>query len=267
MSVAQLRPLSFGEILDGAFTLYRRHFATFALTALLAYTPVIVIYLAQGLVGGSSTERLVASGIATLLLFPAYIVALGLGRPALVRLASNAYLGQPVSRADAFAVGRRRFWTLLLTALLAGIATGIGFVFFIVPGILLGLMFFATDQVVTLEGTWGADALSRSATLAKGAWGRVFGIWVVLYLIVYMPMAALGIGAVMLLPSFVSGVTPDQMSGGFAVFQVSIVVLSALVQPLIVIGMTLQYYDRRIRTEALDLAAPPETSAGTLALG
>jgi hypothetical protein len=28
MLPAQLRPLSFGEVLDGAFTLYRRHFVS-----------------------------------------------------------------------------------------------------------------------------------------------------------------------------------------------------------------------------------------------
>ena len=35
MALSNLRPLSFGEILDSAFTLYRRNFATFVLTALI----------------------------------------------------------------------------------------------------------------------------------------------------------------------------------------------------------------------------------------
>ena len=43
MSFSQLRPLSLGEMLDGAFTIYRRQFASLFLTALAPQLPMILL--------------------------------------------------------------------------------------------------------------------------------------------------------------------------------------------------------------------------------
>ncbi|HET6762073.1 MAG TPA: hypothetical protein VFH27_00340 [Longimicrobiaceae bacterium] len=257
MFASDLRPLSFGEILDGAFTLYRRHFSTLALTSLMAQLPLMAVYVLQALVARPGMEGAVATMLVTLLVIPAAAFAYGLGRPALVRQASNAYLSEPVSREDGFAVGRTRFWTMLITGILYVIAVWLGFLFFIVPFFLLNIMFFASDQVVTLEGAMGPDALSRSAVLAKGAWGRIAGLWTVVSLIVYMPVMALGIGGILMLSSLTSTLSPGDVTAATAAIQVGGALVGALVQPLMVVAMTLQYYDRRVRTEALDLAPPP----------
>ena len=256
---AQLRPLTFGEILDGAFTLYRRHFATLALTSVLVTLPIMAIYVLQALVSAPTEKGVIANLLVVMLAFPLGAFSYALGRPALIRQLSNAYLGQEVSRADGFAVGRKRFWGFLLTGVLAYGAIFIGFFFFVVPSVLLAIMFFATEQVVALEGTWGPEALSRSATLAKGAWMRIVGIQIVLYLILYMPIMALGFGGVLLLPAFVGRISPGQVTAAAALFQVGFALLSAMLQPLMFAGQTLLYYDRRVRTEGLDLAPPPSS--------
>jgi hypothetical protein len=256
MSFTQLRPLGFGEILDGSFTLYRRHFATLVLTALLPQTPIIAIYLLQALAVPAGPEGVIVRMLLTLLAIPFGVAAYGLGRGALVHEASCAYLGQPVSRGASFAVARKRFWALVGTSLLSGLAVGVGYLFFIVPGILLAIMFFAGAQAVVLEHNSGADALSRSRELASGAWGRVAGIWCVLYLAIYMPMMAFGVGGVLLLPRFVAGISPEKIQSGVYFAQVAAAIVGAVVQPILVLGMTLLYYDRRVRTEALDLQQP-----------
>ena len=48
MNQPLLRPLGFGEILDGAFTLYRRNFPTFALTSLVGMGIVMVGFAVFG---------------------------------------------------------------------------------------------------------------------------------------------------------------------------------------------------------------------------
>jgi hypothetical protein len=266
MSLSQLRPLSFGEILDGAFTLYRRHFATLATTSLLVQLPVLAVYALQGALAGMGDAAMIASVLVGLLVFPATLAAFAFGRPALVRLASNAYLGQPVTRADAFAVARKRVWAILATAILFFLAVMVGYVCLIVPGIILGFMFFLMDQVVTLEGSVGAEALSRSQVLTKGAWGRIFGLNSVLAIILYLPLVALmiglGVGAALLMGSSLNpAAVPALMSG----FYMMMAALFAIVQPLQVLANTILYYDRRVRTEALDLQAPAAPSATAFA--
>jgi hypothetical protein len=257
MFASQMRPLSFGEILDGAFTLYRRHFSTLALTSLLAQLPVMAVYVLQALLTRPGIQGAMMGLMASLLILPASAFVYCIGRPALVRQASNAYLGQPVTREDGFAVARTRWAAMLGTGILHLIAAWIGFIFFIVPFFLVNIMFFADDQTVTLERLSGADALSRSAALAKGAWGRVAGLWFVLSLIVYMPVMALGFAGAFTVPTLFKDLRPESMTATMAAMQVGVGLLSALVQPLMVLAMTLLYYDRRVRTEALDLAPPP----------
>ncbi|HEU0079725.1 MAG TPA: hypothetical protein VFQ76_18850, partial [Longimicrobiaceae bacterium] len=48
MSVSHLRPLSFGEILDGAFALYRRNFVVFVTTALVPLLPGVLLLAVLG---------------------------------------------------------------------------------------------------------------------------------------------------------------------------------------------------------------------------
>jgi hypothetical protein len=256
MSPDQLRPLGFGEILDGAFTLYRRHFATFVLTALLPQTPVIAIYLMQAMLARPGAEGLALRAILSLLVLPFIAVGYALARAALVHEAASAFLGRPVSRSDSFGVARKRFWAVLGTGILSSLAVWVGLLFFIVPGILIAIMFFAGSQVAVLEDSAGPDALGRSKDLANGAWGRVAGIWCVLYIAIYMPVLALGVGGGIFLPRIVTSITPQQMQSGIYFVQVGAAILGAVVQPIIVLGMTLLYYDRRVRTEALDLQQP-----------
>ncbi|MDB4948883.1 MAG: hypothetical protein JWM27_1532 [Gemmatimonadetes bacterium] len=252
MYVPQLKPLSFGEILDGAFTLYRRHFSTLVVTALLPQIPVVGLQILQASVRPDGAGLLVV-GLVGLLAIPAYLASYALCRGALVQEASSAYLGQPVSRSAAFTVARKRFWAILGTGILAWLAILIGFCLFGVPGILLSIMFFASDIVAVLEGTAGPAALARSRELARGAWLRISGIWMMLVIIIYMPIIALGIGGVLAAPRFTSGMSPETSRLVVAGIQVGGALLGALVQPLVVLGMTLLYYDRRVRTEALDL--------------
>jgi len=260
MFASNLRPLSFGEILDGAFTLYRRHFATLALTGLLAQLPVIAVYLLQAAFARPGVEGAMTSMLISLLLIPAAAFGYGIGRPAIVRQASNAYLGEPVTRQDGFAVGRKRFWAALGTGILYMIAVYLGLIFFIVPFFLLNIMFFASDQAVALEGLAGPDALSRSSALAKGAWGRIAGLWTVMSLIVYMPIIALGFGGALMIPTLAGGLSPEDMTAATAAIQIGGALLGAVMQPLMVLTITLLYYDRRVRTEALDLAPPPAST-------
>jgi hypothetical protein len=258
MSANHFRPLSLGEVLDGAFTLYRRHFADLATIAMLSYLPLVLVYVGAYAAGWGPESR----GTVALFVYACTLAALAC-RPALVQMAAAAYLGQPTARADAWRVAARRSLKYVPTLLLGLIAITFGMFFLLVPGFLMMIMFFAVEQVVTLENTWGIAALVRSGTLAEGAWGRIFALGAVCGIMSYLPMIALYAGASLAVPGLFGQMMAGEITGGVALLQAGVALVSAVLQPLLVMAFTLQYFDRRIRTEALDLApaSAPSTPA------
>ncbi len=262
MAFSQLRPLSFGEILDGAFTLYRRHFSVFFVTTLLPYLPVLAMdVLAVATLDPSDAGNEMAQAGIVLLRFPMQVAAYVFTSAALIRQTSQAYLGGEVSRADGYRVARGRFWAVLGTTILYFMAVFLGMLLLVVPGILAALMFFAAMHVAVLERRGGFQALARSRFLAEGAWGRVFGISFVLLLIVYLPFVGLGVGAMVVNPQ---GTGQAMTSGAVnGMILIGSRVLSTLVVPLFMAATTLLYYDRRVRSEGLDL----QVASASLATG
>ncbi len=71
------------------------------------------------------------------------------------------------------------FWKYLGWAILSGIIVGIGFVLFVVPGVILAVMLCFSMYVLVLEGVSPIGALKRSGELVKGFWWTVFARLVV----------------------------------------------------------------------------------------
>ena len=251
MSLSQLRPLSFGETLDGAFTLYRRHFTAFVVTGLLAYAPVIAVALvdAAGLL--SPQASMLLDRVTGLL---AAILAFG----ALTRLASDAYLGEEVSVGAAFRAAGSRFRPVWASLTLQGLAVGLGLLLLVVPGVIAFIVLFAMVPVVVLEGKNSSDAQGRSRELARGAWKRVLGTIGTFTLITWVPVLGTAIAVAMIATAVAPGAS-EGVTGG--VVAVTIYLVRAAALPVQVIGAVLLYYDRRVRTEALDLALPTAAEA------
>ncbi len=137
-----------------------------------------------------------------------------------------------------------------------GIGVGIGFVLLIVPGIILWLMWALTIPVAVLEDKGLRDATSRSAELTKGNRGRIFMIYFLFIVLMYIVtllwevpiFAAIGILArsgarpVTVLPVWTQVALP-----------VCTFLSQCLVGPLLTIALSLVYYDQRVRKEAFDL--------------
>jgi hypothetical protein len=231
MSTTPFRPLTFGEILDGAFTLYRRHFLTFFITALVPYVPVGVL---SGWLAGSTPANPDDMGVGYILLAFAVgivsLVALAIMWVALTREAAQAYTGGEVSLADAFRQGWRSFFFALIAGgvavvviwfgavamffaiglvaalLIPAMSTGsagagatavIGIFSFVVVvvvfGLILGLfgLFFAVVPAIVVERRGPFEAIGRSLTLAWGALPRVVGVTVVSSLALLLPILGL----------------------------------------------------------------------------
>lgn len=259
MAGPQLRPLEFGEILDTAFTLYREHFGTFFLAALLPALPVAFVY---GLVGlamePATTGQGSVIGMLGLLSWPYSLFVGVFVWGALVHGSSRALTGEPVSLGGAYGRALRRFLPLLGAAFVAVLLIWIGAILFIIPGILLAIVFFAVPQSVVIEDEGPLSALGRSRDLAREGWLRIFGIMLITWLIVSLPSMALYFGGG--IAAALNPANAQTVAGGplIAVMQMGGIVVSALTTPFMVSSLVVLYYDRRVRKEGLDLEVAAE---------
>jgi hypothetical protein len=255
-----LRPLSFGELLDGGFTLYRRNFATLFGIALLLQVPVILFWLLVPVLLRGTSET--AAAMLPLLLTPYTMFAFVLGMGALTAAAATAYGGDTPGIGSALRHGLRRWLPLAVVLLITFPLIFVGMVLLLVPGLVLLAMWFATYPVIVVEGRGPLAAMGRSQQLSKGGRLRILGITLVAWLITMLPSLAImmfiGVGAG---AQAVLAGDPSAMQGLWvtSLMQVASSLGSALTMPFLLIITLLLYYDRRARTEAPDLESAAES--------
>ena len=244
MSDASLRARTTTEIVDAAFTLYRRDFQQYIMIGAIAYSPMIVItLLTQGMTGTGQT--LVVVGVSMIGLIIATIVG-----AAVTRMGADVYLG---GRAD---VGRTvsavlpRVLVLIVTALLTMLMVVPGLILLIIPGLYLATRLFAAPQVVVIENRGAIEAIRRSFALTKGRAGHVFLTLLLLYGLYF----ALSFGVTLGVALFGSPVLQTVVSSVLSIFCFPILGLAGLVL----------YYDLRIRNEGFDVEHMAQSLDGSL---
>ncbi len=250
MSLPHLRPLSAGEILDGAFSLYRRHFALLFLVALVPALPTLAVSVWAHLTGAWGAENDPLAGVVVL---PFWLAEQVLVNGCLTWLASAAYLGGEVSPSGALRETWRRAGSLLTVLVLSMTLFTVGLMLLVVPGVMVMIAWFAVVPAVMLEGCGYVRAQERSRALAKGAWRPILAVAGVLTLITALPQVGMW-----MLPddAFADAVGSLAEEGrALALQSVLVTVTTALTYPVLAIGTVLLYYDRRVRSEGLDLQA------------
>jgi hypothetical protein len=262
MSMAYLRPLGFGETLDGAFSVYRRNFASMFLAALIPTVPVAFVFLALGstfarIMTSQGTEGGGSIAVLYLLLLVSWSVSSTLTWGSLTYMASEAYAGRRAPLGDAFRVAVARGLPLFGASFLMMLLAGFGFLFFIVPGFIVLSIFCLIAPTAVLEKQGAVDALGRSRDLTSGALGYTFGLMFVAYLIAALPGLIITAGNTFL----TFGLNPGAaMQASFVASALSMVV-NALTLPFTVGVVVMFYYDRRVRNEALDVQMAAERLA------
>ena len=287
MSLAHLRPLGFGEILDRAFTLYRRNFLLFLGTSLLT---MFCVFVAAVVLGGLATATAVIVPGPIAILFMA-LIFLGIAAVAMIpwgalaQQASQSYTGRPTSLGDGMGAGGRAAMTLVGASVLAALTFGALMLLVFMVAYFLNLMvaalgiaslsalvsllsvlgvmaafvfvaalFFGVVPAVVVEEKGPVEAISRSLQLAQGALPRIAGTMVVSILITYLPILALaavtGGFAAMADPA---GGDVGAVVAAVIIQQLLTILISLLTMPFLLSVIVVLYYDRRVRTEALDV--------------
>ncbi len=193
----------------------------------------------------------------------------------MIHAASEAYQGNHVDPGSSIKAGLGRFWPIVaasvakwLLILLAGsisillIAVGstiLGWIAAVlaIPAFALPFMvwarFFAVPGVTILENLGVGESLRRSAELSDGFRWKIFGTFVVVYLIIFAIIMVASMVAMFAIKNFV-------------IAQIASNLLSLVAFPLLSTLIVVLYYDLRIRKEGYDLELmqrelPPEPAS------
>lgn len=245
-----IRPLSFGEILDRSFRVYLDNFVV-----LFGISAVVLIPAGFLLATGSVIGNSAATALDLLFL----LVAGPAMHAALIVGVAEAYLGRPVTIVEAYQSMRPVFLPFIGTYLLlililivvgaifggvlglAGSISRVVLVPVLIAGVIVGIYYLVCcvliGPVMIVERRFGIAALKRSRQLVVGSWWLTIGIVITAGLIADVPATAL---------KFVWGFIP-----------VIGVILTSATQAVAsaysMIALMIYYFDRRCRTEDFDL--------------
>ncbi len=239
MADYQLRPLSIGEILDGALVLLRRHFALVLGIAVVCEGIPTAMDVYIDLTGGGS-QNPGLSLLDRLLTLVGSVLVTG----ATVRVVSEAYLGRTPLFGDAMRFAGSRFGTILGANIMSGFLTVLATLALVIPGIVVACGYSVAAEAAALESGSASEALRRSWDLTKGFKWKALALGVVsigLILVVYLGAGVLG------------GIMGEVVGGLDAVLAVLAACVSLLIYPVISCVFTLFYYDLRVRKEGFDL--------------
>jgi len=170
---------------------------------------------------------------------------------ALIEMSVNALNERPVHLGGSIRTGLRFFFPMLIIMIICVIATIIGFMLLIVPGIIIALGWSLAWHVKVIEGETVSGSLSRAWSLSKG-----YKRWILLMMIIFGVLGAI-IGLVFQIPVlFFGNAQTAVIEGGSTGFWIANAVASGLSQmvaaALSYVGLTATYLEIRRVKEGVD---------------
>jgi serine/threonine protein kinase len=169
-----------GALYRRAFALYSEYFPKFFKLSLLAHIPVIAVILM------TIALRLAEPRISRLTKFILAVpigllqVASGIVTPTIISCVTAIIVTQlavaplkPVELRPAFAVLRRRWRPFVNTGLRYLLRICIGFILFVIPGLVMTVRYSLWGPVVLMEGLEKKAALKRARALASRSWRTI----------------------------------------------------------------------------------------------
>jgi hypothetical protein len=246
--MAALPPRGIGEILSTAFQLYRRHWRTLLAIAAVVVVPLTLLQYGIGHWVRSHGEQMrdqvvvstsfwavaSASLLAALVGLLLYQVLTG----AITRTIAAEVAGQNLDVEQSYRFGFARLGPILVVSILVGLATLLGLIVFIIPGIYIGVRLAVSIQALVVEGRRGTDAMRRSWDLVGGHW------WHTAFTILVAGLITAVVNAV---------ITAPFSAGAWFLQGIAAAVATTVTLPYGALVGVLLYLDLRARKEPLDL--------------
>jgi len=175
--------ISIGDLFRNSWDIYKKDFKKFLVIAVIFFG---IAGLIMTFIGPEIPEDEFLFTLPWYLFFPIILVATFisiLGSASLISAVKEVPKDWQIK--EVIKEGWSKYWSFLLVSSLAGLVIGIGFLLFIVPGIILAVWFAFSVYTVICEDKRWFKALSRSKQLVKGRWWsvaiRVFAIIIVIF--------------------------------------------------------------------------------------
>jgi hypothetical protein len=258
---APLRPLTVGDIIDGAFQVLKR-----APGAVLAISAVFVLPVqilaawlqrdsvsdldtffgdASAQLDSSSTLDGAELGLSLLVLALSAVAPAGVGA-CLARLVTGWYAGRDQSAGEVFRSLVPVLPSLVGAFLITHLLIGVGLVACVIPGAVVMVFFVVTMPIVAVERVGPVAAIQRSVTLVSKRFWPALGV-----------VALSVVGSIVLetslsfIPTIVAFFVPESIA--WAVLALGAVLAAMIVTPVVASATVLLYLDLRFRVEGLDL--------------
>jgi len=257
----RLRPLEIGDVLDETFRTYRRHFVLLAGISVIFSIPLAALsgYGYFALFNFAATQA-TSTNPGDFNSFLASLTPLAAG--VLVNIAvlpllyggvtyavCQSAMGNPVTLWGALRGAFRRYFQVLFYYFLLGLMFFVGFCVFPL-WIWIGVKWIAVLPAMFVENTGLFAAMGRSWRLVEGRWWRTFFIILLVFVLNYV--VSLALGAFLYLGQVLLTILVSPYIA-LAIYEGAVVLVSALVNPVLLIAIVLIYFDLRVRREALDL--------------
>jgi hypothetical protein len=289
---AGLRPRGIGELLDAAFTLYRRNFLLLVSIAAVVQVPFailqLVVYRAADIGGrlnnvqsisnnlGSPLSQDQASQLNTdagafaiyfgIVLVVQYFIVYPLSLAATTHAVSNRYLDQPATVGGSYRAAFTMWRSLIALVLLLGLAIGGGIAVALVLGVLTGavavtgllfIVVMAFAIVVLVRTTVAAQSIVIERVSGRGgirrSWALTRGFfWRIVGIMVLLLILQSIVGLLVGLP-VLAAASGLSVDARQMIQQAVSAVSAVFVAPVTLVTLTLLYYDLRIRREGFDI--------------
>lgn len=245
-----LRPLSLGALLDETFDIYRHNLLLFL--GISALPNIVMLLLQFGLASSINSPREVGALalIGVLLASVASLFVSAIVTSATTLAVSDIYLDRATSVRACFYRVRGKTLSVVYVSFAVGLIVGFGTLLCIAPGIYWAGLYAIAIPAVVLENIDGRQALTRSKELTRDHVWRMIVVYFLTAIFAFLMVTALTAAVEWLGPrlfqhtGFITkDVLQEIMSGLGAI----------LFGPISAIGLTLAYYDQRVRKEAFDI--------------
>src|SRR5713101_4777264 len=261
------RELGLGEVISKTFEVYRRDFTSyFVLFAIVGVIVQVVTTLAQQafvlptLPVNPTPQQFSAYfsalfGALLLLLVVIFVVNIvfsAIAEGSAIKLASEQITKGQASLEASLKFAVSKLLSIWALSIIVGIIVFLGIIALIVPGVILAIMFSLAFPVLLIENKGVTESMGRSRQLVSHRWGKTFGTFLVL-------------GIIVLIASLIFSAITAPL--GTILGPIVNGILSAFYQPLFPILLTVYYYSNLARTAQAPAGQMPMAPTATFQAG
>jgi hypothetical protein len=224
-----------------ALEMYRAALRPLLAIALVSTLPLALLVMGGDLAYGTDGDGLDAALRAAIQAVPALLLG-PISAAATTAVAMDLLNGRRPTAGAALELVGVRFWPMAAVILISVLGTVLGLMAFLIPGIVLAVIWLFAPVVSVVEGRGVRASFRRSVALTRRCFWWTLGSYLLIQ--VTVALAASLAGTVVGLPTLALDGTAAVLSQGLVTLLVTTVV-----QPVGYLGIALMYLDRRVRAE------------------